>query len=107
MPLCMLTTACLPYAGKAGAKRSSSWGVRLISGTITSAWAAGSASSTPARAQIDLGLAAAGAAVQQEGAGVLLNLGENRCSALSAISGAGGRCAASATAWAPARLGLC
>jgi hypothetical protein len=50
---------------KARAKRASSCGVRLISGTSTSTCAA----RPPARgggAQVDLGLAAAGGAVQQE-----------------------------------------
>ena len=46
MPLCRLTTAASPYSGaKRSRKRASSWGVRLISGTITSAWAAGLAAS--------------------------------------------------------------
>lgn len=46
MPLCMLATQDAPYRGaKRAVKRCSSWGVRLISGTITSTWAPGSASS--------------------------------------------------------------
>ena len=40
MPLCSDTTACEPYSGaKRALKRASNCGVRLISGTITSAWA--------------------------------------------------------------------
>ena len=39
MPLCRHTTASGPYSGsKRSRKRASSWGVRLISGTITSTW---------------------------------------------------------------------
>ncbi|MPN03016.1 hypothetical protein SDC9_150239 [bioreactor metagenome] len=46
MPLCRLTTLPAPYSGaKRARKRASSCGVRLISGTITSAWAAGSRAS--------------------------------------------------------------
>ena len=51
MPLCRLTTVCSSTSGesaelKRALKRSSSCGVRLISGTITKAWACGSAASS-------------------------------------------------------------
>ena len=42
MPLCIDTTASAPNTGaKRSVKRACSWGVRLISGTITSTWAVG------------------------------------------------------------------
>ena len=50
--------------GKRSAKRATSCGVRLISGTSTSAWRP-RASAPAGGAQVDLGLAAAGGAVQQ------------------------------------------
>lgn len=45
MPLCSDTTACAP---KRALNRASSCGVRLISGTITSAWASGERASSAA-----------------------------------------------------------
>jgi hypothetical protein len=48
-------------------KRACSWGVRLISGTISSAWACGSLlQQRCTHMQVDLGLAAAGGAEQQK-----------------------------------------
>ena len=48
MPLCMDTMAASPRLANRCRTRSSSWGVRLISGTSISTWASGSCANTKA-----------------------------------------------------------